>query len=165
MTRTIAANPNSRISYGYEFRTVEVLEPLLHKTPLWKSVSEILFKEAKYPLERINNSRRKLDLEESLRRGNHHSAKKDPSILTKLIQKDVNTGFQIPTTTNSLQKMPHTYIAPYVVIHQHTIDKQGIIIPKLRAAHDQSFKFSSGLSVNSIFQTEKLTKLIYGDAL
>ena len=61
--------------------------------------------------------------------------------------------------------MPHACIAPYGVIHQHTIDKQGNIIPKIRAAHNQSFKFSSGSSVNSIFQTEKLTKLIYGDAL
>ena len=129
MTSTIAANPNSHISYGSEFRTIEVLQPLLQKKNLWKAVSEILSKGAKYPLERINNSRRKSDLEESLRRGNHQSAKKDPSILTKLIQKDINAGFQLPTTPNSLRKMPHTCIAPYVVIHQHTIDEQGIIIP------------------------------------
>ena len=112
MTRTIAANHNSHISYRSEFRTVEVLEPLLQKIPLWKSVSEILFKGAKYPLERINSSRQKSDLEESLQWWNHQSAKKDPSILTKLIQKDVNAGFQLPTTTNSLHKMPHTCIAP-----------------------------------------------------
>ena len=83
--------------------------------------------------------------------------KKDPSILTKLIQKDVNAGFQVPTTTNSLQKIPLACIAPYGVIHQHTIDEQGIIIPKLGAAHYQSFKFSSGLLLNSRVQTEKLT--------
>ena len=112
MTRTIAANHNSHISYRSEFRTVEVLEPLLQKIPLWKSVSEILVKGAKYPLERINSSRQKSDLEESLQWWNHQSAKKDPSILTKLIQKDVNAGFQLPTTTNSLHKMPHTCIAP-----------------------------------------------------
>ena len=102
MTRTISANTNSNISYGSEFRTVEVLEPLLHKIPLRKAVSEILVKGAKYPLERINNSRRISDLEESLQQGNHQAAKKESSILTKLIQKDVNAGFQLPTTTNSL---------------------------------------------------------------
>ena len=69
MTRALAANPNSHISYGSEFKTVEFLEPLLHKSPLWKAVSDILSKGAKYPLERINNSRRKSDLEEFLRQG------------------------------------------------------------------------------------------------
>ena len=49
MTRTIAANHNSHISYGSEFQTVEVLEPLLQKSPLWKAVSEILVKGEKYP--------------------------------------------------------------------------------------------------------------------
>ena len=44
MTKTIAANPNSHISYGYGFRTVEFLEPLLHKSPFWEVVSEILVK-------------------------------------------------------------------------------------------------------------------------
>ena len=78
MTSTIAAKTNSHISYGSEFRTIEVLEPLLQKIPLWKAVSEILGKGAKYPLERINNSRRKSDFEESLRQGNHQSEKKDP---------------------------------------------------------------------------------------
>ena len=55
MTRTVLANPNSHISYGSELRTVEVLETLLHKSPLWKEVSEILVKGEKYPLDRINN--------------------------------------------------------------------------------------------------------------
>ena len=127
MTKTIAANPNSHISYGSELRTVEVLEPLLHKIPLWKAVSEILVKGAKYPLERINNWRKQSDPEEYLRRGNHQSAKKDPSILTKLIRKDINAGFQLPTTTNYLRKIPHACIALYGEIHQHKIDEQAII--------------------------------------
>ena len=104
MTRTIAATPNIHIYYGYKFRTFEVQEPLLQKSPLWKAVSDILVKGAKYPLKRINNSRQKSDLEESLRQVNHQSAKKDPSILAKLIQKYVNAGLQLPTTTNSLRK-------------------------------------------------------------
>ena len=66
ITRTIASNTNIHISYGSEFRTVEVLEPLLHKTPLWKEVSEVLVKGAKYPLERIKTSKQKSNLEESL---------------------------------------------------------------------------------------------------
>ena len=131
-------------------------------SPLWKAVSEILVKVENYPLERISNSRLQSDPEECLQRGNHQSAKKEPSILTKLIQNDVNAGFQLPTKTNSICKMPHAYIAPYGVIHQHKIDEQGIIIPKLR---DQQFKFSFGSSVNIRVQTEKSTKLIYGDSL
>ena len=165
LTRTIAAYPNSHISYGSEFRTSTVLHPLLSKSPLWPAISSILNKGAKYPLDRLSNKRRKADLEEALTRGNHKSAKSEPKILTKLIQKDVTAGYQLPTTIASLRKIPHTCIAPYGVVHQTTIDDQGNLIPKKRAAHDQSFKFSSGSSVNSRVQTEKLTKLIYGDAL
>ena len=69
MNRTIAANPNIHISYGSEFRTVEVLEPLLHKSPLWKVVSEIL---------EHQQFKTKIGLRESLRKENHQSAKKDP---------------------------------------------------------------------------------------
>ena len=93
MTRTMAENTNRHISYISESRTVKVLEPLLHKMLLWIAVSEILVKGEKYPLEHINNSRQKSDLEESLQLGNYHSEKKEPSILKELIEKDVNAGF------------------------------------------------------------------------
>ena len=89
----------------------------------------------------------------------------EPSILRKLIGKDVAAGFQLPTTVESLRFIPHAYISPYGVIHQTTIDKDGALIPKKRAAHDQSFKFGSGSSVNSRVQIDKLDNLIYGDAL
>ena len=39
ITRATAANPNSHISYGSEFQTVEVLEPPHPIIHLWKAVS------------------------------------------------------------------------------------------------------------------------------
>ena len=165
ITRLISAHPNSTISYGSEFRASTALRPLLHRSPLWPTVLAILDDGAKYPLERISNSRRLQDLTEAIQRGNHKSAISEPKILRKLISKDVTAGFQLPTTIESMHKIPHACIAPYGVVHQTTIDNEGNLIPKKRAAHDQSFKFSSGTSVNSRVQTEKLNKLIYGDAL
>ena len=98
ITRLIIAYPNSNISYGSEFRTSSILAPILVRSPLWPSISSILDKWAKYPLDRISNIRRLSDLEEAIYRGNHKSAVCEPTILRKLINKDVTAGNQLPTT-------------------------------------------------------------------
>ena len=165
ITKVISAYPHSHISYGSEFRSASTLHPLLHKSPFWESVCNSLTKGAKYPLDRISNKRRLADIEDALGRGNHKSAKTLAPTLKKLVAKEVHQGFQLPTTIDSIKKIPHACIAPYGVISQQTINASGHIIPKHRAAHDQSFKFSSKNSVNNRVQKEKLLQLVYGDAL
>ena len=165
LTRMIPGHPSSHISYGSEFRPWRALAPLLHLSPHWADVKDTLSNGARYPLQRLSPKRRLQDLEEAIIRGNHKSATDSPNILDKLIKKDVDAGFQLPTTINSLRLMPHAVVAPYGVIKQNTIDTEGNIIPKLRIAHDQSFCYSSGTSVNSRVNKDELTTLIYGDAL
>ena len=55
LTRIISGHPHSNISYGSEFRTSAVLQPLLHRSPLWPTVSSILDEGAKYPLDCLSN--------------------------------------------------------------------------------------------------------------
>jgi len=63
MTRAIITHPNRHISYGSEFRSASVRAPLLHLSPFWDEINLSLSKGAKYPLERINNAKRRTDLE------------------------------------------------------------------------------------------------------
>ena len=81
ITRVIAAYPNSHISYGSEFRSPDTLQHLLKDSPFWSEVNNSLRKGAKYPLEKISNKKRKLDLEDAIVRGNHKSAKSEISTL------------------------------------------------------------------------------------
>ena len=165
MTRVIGAHLNSNISYGSEFRSVTTLAPLLHRSPFWNDIKSSLSKGARYPLERISNSRRRSDLEEAITRGNHESAKANTPVLTKLLKKDVNLAFQLPVTIDAIRKVPHACIAPYGLISQQSIDELGEILTKYRAAHDQSFQFSSRNSVNDRVKRDQLLDLIYGDML
>ena len=165
LSRMIPGHPGSHISYGSEFRPWETLLPLLHKSPHWLDVKDTIKNGARYPLKRLSPQRRMQDLEEAILRGNHKSATAEPTVLTKLIKKDVDAGFQLPTTIDSLRSIPHAVVAPYGIIKQNTVDNDGNIIPKLRMAHDQTFCFSSGASVNCRVKKEELSSLIYGDAL
>ena len=143
------AFPNSHISYGSESRSVDILRPLLHLSPFWGSIHSFLSKGARYPLSRISNQRRLQDIEDAIKRGNHKSAKSSPSTLCDLVSKDISRGFQLPISLKALHKIPHAIVAPYGLVHQFTIDEQGNRADKYRMTHDQSFRFSSGSSVNN----------------
>ena len=165
MTRVIGAHPNSNISYGSEFRSISTLAPLLHRSPFWNKIKSSLSKGARYPLERISNTRRRKDLEEAIVQGDHKSARSNIPVLTKLLKKDVHLAFQLPITINAIRKVPHSCIAPYGLISQQSVDEIGDIITKHRAAHDQSFQFSSRNLVNARVKHKYLLDLVYGDML
>jgi hypothetical protein len=60
------------------------------------------------------------------------------------------------------EKIPGILIAPMNIQQQNTIDEFGRIVPKDRQTHDQSFKWSSGTSVNSHVKTEELLPCLLG---
>ena len=163
MTRVISAMNNSHIGYGSEFRPVSIFQSIFQKIPFWKEVQLTLSRVAKYPLERISNQCRLIKLEESICRGNHQSAVKNPVVLNKLIDKEAKMGFQLPITIDSIRNMPHACIAPYGIIEQQTIDESGKQIPKFTMAQNQSFKSSSATSINSRVKRNKLLNLVYGN--
>jgi hypothetical protein len=85
-----------------------------------------------------------------------------PVILKKLIAKDVKYGYSLPVPLSSVQSIPGVVMAHMNIMEQNTIDKFGRIIQKDRLTHDQSWKWSSGTSVNSRFQKELLQACRYG---
>lgn len=107
ITRVIAAYPNSHISYGSEFKCPDILQHPLKDSPFWPEVNNSLRKGATYPLEKISNKKRKLDLEDVIIRGNHKSAKSEIPTLENLVNKDVKTAFQLPVPIKTVQYTPH----------------------------------------------------------
>ena len=86
-------------------------------------------KGARFPLERINNKRRKIDNEEAIARGNHKSAKQNLPILKGMVSKEVEVGFQLPIPIDCIHNIPHAVVAPYGLQTQQTVDEKGHSIP------------------------------------
>ena len=61
--------------------------------------------------------------------------------------------------------VPDAAVAPLGIVFQDIIDESGNVKEKARATHDQSFTFSSGMSVNDRVVEEKLTPCQYGHCL
>ena len=96
LTRLIAAHPNTEISYGSEFRPSSIIEPILKHHILWDYINNSLKNGVKTKFFKITEHQRRIDLEEAINRGNHKSAKSRPSDLSKLVDKDIKHGFQLP---------------------------------------------------------------------
>jgi hypothetical protein len=115
-----------------------------------------LLEGSKWPLAEISKNERQQDLVNAPTFGNHKGASQKPIILKKLIAKDVKYGYSLPVPLSSVQLIPVLMMAPMNIMEKNTIDKFGGIIQKDRLTHDQSWKWSSGTSVNSRIQKELL---------
>ncbi len=80
----------------------------------------------------------------------------------KLIAKDVKYGYSLPAPLSSIQSIAGLVMAPMNIMEQNRIDKFWQKIQKDRLTHDQSWKWSSGTSVNSRVQKELLQACQYG---
>ena len=87
------------------------------------------------------------------------------TILKIRVSKEVKLEFQLSTTIGSIKRTPHTYIAPYGMITQQTINISTNIIDTYQAAHNRSLQCLSETYVNDIVQRDALLEHIYSDAL
>ncbi len=150
------------MGYGSEFREVATLSSIFQRHPNWKRMSRILTHGSEWPLEPINDECRLADVREALIFGNHKGASVKPDLLLQLMSKDVHFGYCLPLPLAKAEKNPGILIALMNIQKQNTIDEFGRIIPKDRQTHDQSFKWSSGTSVNSRVKTEELLPCLFG---
>lgn len=158
----LAAQKDSTVGYGSEFRVVATLSNIFQRHPNWTQMSRILTHGLEWPLEPINDECRLADVREALSFGNHKGASTKPDLLLQLMSKDVHFGYCLPLPLAKAEKIPGVLIAPMNIQQQNTIDEFGRIIPKDRQTHDQSFKWSSGTSVNSHVKTEELLPCLFG---
>ena len=77
------------------------------------------------PLEEVSNEILKKDLHEMMRRGNHQSAKLkgNEESLIKNYAKEVQHGWMLPTTIESLKKLQGAAVILFGVVQQTSIDE------------------------------------------
>ena len=158
----------SIVTAGSEFRDIEKLKSLLSNHEDWKEFRNIVTNGCDYKLKAsVNEETRKADLTAMMARGNHKSATKEINFptLEKGFAKEVRKGWTIPITPESVLKIRDLFIIPLGVAEQHSIDEEGIRIPKKRITHDASFPTPSGDSVNNRTIEALLQQCIYGQCL
>ena len=161
--KALESQHRSQLGYGSEFRSSSTLEPLFHSHCLWPKMQTILKSGAIFPLDPIDESSRKLDLDEALKMGNHKGAIKQPQILENLMADDVHRGFSLPIPLERVSEIPDAIMAPQNVARQNTIDETGQIIEKDRLTHDQSWVYTSGTpSMNDRVREIELTPVQFG---
>lgn len=93
ISSAIAAQSNTQISFGSEFRSGEILQPLLKFHPHWPHLSRIQTSGTSFPLLPISGTDKKDDINFPFQRGNHASANKHQSIFESIIKEDIERGF------------------------------------------------------------------------
>jgi hypothetical protein len=160
---TIKSAENSPISYGSEFRAPSILSRLLSLHPRWQFFKNLLDNGSSWPLSEISEEHRRADVEEALNFGNHKGASLNNLLLKSLIEEDVTHGFILPLPLEKIKRIPGVLLAPLNIMHQNTINKDGVIIEKERLTHDQSFVYhGSNTSVNSRTDKSKLEPCVFG---
>ena len=97
-------------------------------------------------------------------RGKHKSSLSElnSSALDKSISTEIDHGWALPITIESLQNIYNTGGVPLGVAEQFSINEKGGRYTKRRVTHDCSLPVPSGLSVNNQVQQESLQSFVYG---
>jgi hypothetical protein len=160
--KALDANKCSPLGYGSEFRHPDELRKFFGLHPLWPRMEAILTSGSRWPLEELSKEDRQKDLADPLTFGNHKGPSAKPDLLRNLIGKDVKYGYSIPIPLSCTKMIPGLVMAPMNIMAQNTIDECGKIVPKDRLTHDQSWKWSSGTSVNSRVNKDLLQACRFG---
>jgi hypothetical protein len=161
--KALEAQQNSPLGYDSEYRTAATLAPHLGLHPNWNCFNILPNKGSDWPLEELEEEKRKDNVKEALTFGNHKGAAINPVLLRALVNNDVTYGFAIPFPLDKIKKLKGILFMPLNIQAQNTTDEMGWIVPKNRLTHDQSYKWkSSSTSVNSRVRKEDLLPCYYG---
>jgi hypothetical protein len=105
---------------------------------------------------------RQEDVCKALAFGNHKGHHFSLNFLQQLVSKDVHSGYCLPLPLRKARKIPSIPLTPMNIQKQNTINELGRIVKKDQLTHDQSFEWSSGISVNSRVKTEELLTCMLG---
>ena len=78
---------------GSEFRSIQILEPLLQHHPLWNRLKTHLLTGIRFPLTPLSTQARHRDLQDTLKFGNHKGVSKFPTFYHNLNIEDIRHGF------------------------------------------------------------------------
>ena len=164
-TRVVTSNPNSIITPGIEFRHMETLHRIWKHHKDWDLIREIIFKGVDYPCKSAPSEEERLsDLEFMIKRGNHPSTlgEENSEAILKNYGKEVNKGWMIPISLDTVRKLKGARVIPVGVAQQWSIDKEGNRTIKRRLTHDCTFPPPSGHSINNDIDEELIDDCMYG---
>ena len=162
----LAVDSSSHTKYGSEFRPATILKHIFRHHPLWHKLSDILTNGISFPLSELDDTTRKMDLENALSFGNHKGVTMHPKFFKQLSYDDILSGYATPIPKCEITKLVGASICPMNVIEQFTISKSGEIVEKQRACHDLSFRMTpSNTSVNDRLVEENLFPCMFGHCL
>jgi hypothetical protein len=165
LASAIRSDGNSPLSFGSEFRPVEVLKPLLGIHPLWPRLEDLLLRGSHFSAEPLPNATCLLQATAALDYGNHKGATKAKDKLCSLLNDDVTHGFNLPLPLSLMRSIPGLLLSPMNIVRQNSIDAAGNIVPKDRLTHDHSMDFMPKSSINSRSNLEDHEPCHFGHAL
>lgn len=169
LERAVEDDGNSTLKPGTEFRKLDDIQNLANCHKDSKVITSIIKHGASYPidLQKYSETTRLSDLEAGIVKGNNKSAEHPEGriALQKAYTKEVNKGWMIPITIDTLRSVKGAGVIPIGCTVQHTINENGERIQKRRTTHDCSQKNESGFSVNLACQKDELEDCIYGYCL
>ena len=167
LDEVINNSPHSCCSFGSEFKSAAILEPLFKCHPDWLRIKSILDCGANYPMEELPEDVRIKDLKAALHKYKP-SRGKDwiRSVLQDKFGEEIRRGFMLPLPLSCALDIPHAEYCPTTVILQQTINEKGEFVEKRRPIHDQSFEQEvSKTSINSRIRRDELGECKYGHML
>ena len=152
------------MSYGSELRPLDQIGPLLTHHPSFERFKRNHAHGIDYPLEPLPEEERIAMLQNTIERGKHKSAlsEEERPHVTKLMVHNIELGYGIPLTVESINKIPGAVVYPVGCQNQLTIDENGNVIPKKRVTHDLSHNRREGQSANQRVQEDELPGVMFG---
>ena len=139
---------------------------MLQKHPRWPAFNNLLNHGSLWPIIPLDDTQMEGDLNNSMIRGNHTSAKIHKEFLNTALKKEIKKGWELLIPKESAKHVPGLTLSPMGVAEQLGISASGEFIPKMRLTHDLSFAgATSGESINSRVQKENLEPCMFGHTL
>jgi hypothetical protein len=140
----LKSQQHSSLGIGSEFRPIKVLQAIYGSHPTWNWMVPVLRDGSLWPLEPISKELRSTDVHEAIEFGNHQGAQENPSLLTKLVTKDVKHSYALAFPFLKALSIPGILMAPINIMHQDTINETGRVVEKKQLTHNQSYEFGLG---------------------
>ncbi len=102
LEKTLAAQKDSPLGPGREFRSPDVLHSVFCLHPLWSKTEDILTNGSKWPLDDLSEDSRISDLNDALTFGNHKALRRNRT----------SYGYSVPIPLASVTKIPGLEMAP-----------------------------------------------------
>jgi hypothetical protein len=161
----LEAQRNSIVGYGSEFRDIDTLQKIFGRHPNWTWMSKILESGSEWPLKPLDEELRCNNINAALTFRNHKGTSLQPELLQKLDSKDVHFGHCLPLPLDKTREIPGNLLAPMNIQKQNTINKHGGIVKKDHLTHNKSYKWPSGMSINSRVITRELLLCMFSKCI